>query len=163
MTEEKLLMGQDLHFSARKKPQEAEETLPKEKGEINTPTHSSSSLLGPGAQDALGICPLGARKGGEGWEWIRGGQTEVMLHDLRFPASLFWSQGYSLCWASSELQKHVFYPSTSSSTAFWYKENILNRSLNGCCHDFWWCDSVGLLSCSLRSGNNLDEQPVVIP
>lgn len=127
--------------------------------------------------DSLFSLPLGAWSPGCPWDlppWVpgrverggsgsKGGQTEVMLHNLWFPASPFWSQGYSLCWASSELQKHVCYPSTSSSTAFWYKENTLNRSVNGCCHDFWWSDSVGLLSCSLRSGNNLDEQPMVIP
>lgn len=45
------------------------------------------------------------------------------------------SAGYNLDWASSELQKVFFFP-PSVSSALCYKENILNRNLNGFCQDF---------------------------
>lgn len=98
---------------------------------INTQTHLSLLQVLGGASLGLerqGPASQGAGKGAGAWSVHLEGADRKSQHYLRQGATT-WT------WASSELQKLFFFP-PSVSSALCYKENNLNRTLNGFCQDF---------------------------
>lgn len=137
-----------------------EEILPKGDEEIHAPNNCLPlskflplSLTGRLPKDL----PPRTQRGMERYrEHVWRGQTEDIPHSLRFQ-----SWGYNSDWAPSELYKNVLVSTTSVTSAFWYKENILNRSFERISSWFLIRHCTDLLSRSHRSGNNLEMQSIM--
>ena len=94
---------------------------------------SIPGLICPSSKSRAGICLPGRRQG------QRSGASDLEEAKIGEDRSTTWVRGLQPGLGLLRTPKPVLFPHhVLVSSALCYQESILNRNLNGFCHDFWW-------------------------